>query len=299
MERFSCLGTPLAVILMLTFAAACTPQEQAETPSTDDAQATEVYIERMAEQHATDSPTANALTTDPIPPVTTYQARYGTVNGEPVDGYMAIPADADSAAALPGVIVIHEWWGLNDNIRAMTRMLAAQGYRALAVDMYGDSVATTPDRAQELMRQAMNNPQAAQQNLVAAFNFLTDTFGAPEVGAIGWCFGGGMALQAALALPDQLDATVIYYGRLVTDREQLAPLDMPILGIFGAEDEGIPVADVRAFEEALVALDKDATIHVYDGAGHAFANPSGQAFVEDAARDAWQKTTTFLAEHLK
>jgi carboxymethylenebutenolidase len=120
-----------------------------------------------------------------------------------------------------------------------------------------------------------------------------------KVGTIGWCFGGGWSLGAAMALPDDVDATVIYYGRLVTEEEALAPLSMPILGFFGSEDQGIPIDSVNAFEAALNALGKDAAIHVYEGADHAFANPSGNAYQAEPAQDAWGKTLAFFDAHLK
>ena len=96
-----------------------------------------------------------------------------------------------------------------------------------------------------------------------------------------------------------MDATVIYDGRVVTEQEELEPLQMPILGFFGAEDQGIPVDSVRAFEEALDALGKDAAIHIYEGADHAFANPSGNNYQAEPANDAWEKTLAFFDEHLK
>ena len=94
---------------------------------------------------------------------------------------------------------------------------------------------------------------------------------------IGWCFGGGWSLRTALALPQKIDATVIYYGELVTDRDRLATLDMPVLGNFGAEDQGITPDKVHRFESTLKDLGKDVDVKIYDGAGHAFANPSGRA----------------------
>ena len=118
------------------------------------------------------------------------------------------------------------------------------------------------------------------------------------MGVIGWCFGGGWSFRTALALPDAIDAAVIYYGEPVTDRDRLDALEMPILGLFGGADQGIPVARVREMEAALDALGKDATIVVYDGANHAFANPSGRRYDAEAAEDAWTRTTAFLAEHL-
>ena len=198
---------------------------------------------------------------------------------------------------LPGIIVIHEWWGLNDNIRSMADQLAGEGYQALAVDLYGGQTGSTPDEAMALMSASMERAAALTENVKQAFAFLEGD--GQKVGTIGWCFGGGWSLGAALALPDQVDATVIYYGRLVTDAEALEPLQMPIIGFFGAEDQGIPVDSVRAFEQALEALEKDATIHVYDGADHAFANPSGRNYQAEPADDAWEKTLAFFETHLK
>jgi carboxymethylenebutenolidase len=115
------------------------------------------------------------------------------------------------------------------------------------------------------------------------------------VAVLGWCFGGGMALEAAISQPKALDGAVIYYGSVDrASREDLQPVDVPILGLFGAEDQGIPVADVRAFESTLQDLGKDVEIHVYEDAGHAFANPSGTRYNAEAASDAWDETTTFL-----
>ncbi len=256
------------------------------------------YVDRMAREHRDDVPVASAATAvAPAGEVATRDVVYATVGGHEVTGYLASPKDAAEGA--PGVIVIHEWWGLNDNIRAMVRQLAGQGYAALAVDLYGGAVAETPEKARELMQAAMADSAAADSNLRQAYAYLTDRLKAPRVGSLGWCFGGGWSLETALLFPKQLDAAVIYYGHLVSDRDRLATLGVPILGLFGAEDRGIPVEDVRVFESTLKALGKDATIVVYPGAGHAFANPSGQGYRPDAAEDAWHRTLGFLATHLK
>jgi carboxymethylenebutenolidase len=134
---------------------------------------------------------------------------------------------------------------------------------------------------------------------VRAGHGLKEQVKATRVGTIGWCFGGSMSLNAALLAPDQVDATIIYYGFVSGDAEQLKPLQAPVLGLFGGADDGIPLDTVRAFEAALKGLGKPVTIHVYDGAGHAFANPSGKNYQAAAAADAWQKSLAFLAEHLK
>lgn len=264
------------------------------TESPGESHSDEEYAEAMATEHAEDEPVASgAATGEASGEVRTEEVVYASVDGHEVTGYLARPAGEEKA---PGLIVIHEWWGLNDNIRTMAERFAAEGYAALAVDLYGGRVGETPEEAREIMQSL--DEATAEANLRQAYDYLTTTVGASEVGTIGWCFGGGWSLRTALLLPEAIDATVIYYGRLVTDPERLEPLTMPILGIFGAEDQGIPVASVREFEGALEALGKDATIHVYEGAGHAFANPSGTRYVESAAEDAWAKTLEFFAQHL-
>jgi carboxymethylenebutenolidase len=268
------------------------------------------YGERMSREHAGDAPVAGDAaqeaerTAEPeVDDILTRRVVYATVGGTEVTGYLAQPADstgtAAGAAGAPGLIVIHEWWGLNDNVETMARMFAHAGYAALAVDLYGGRAADDPAQARALVEDVTAHPEVALDNLRQARAFLGDELGAQRVGVIGWCFGGGWSLQTALAMPGQIGAAVIYYGRLVADRDELAKLQAPVLGLFGAEDQGIPVADVRAFETALGELGKDATIHVYEGAGHAFANPSGTRYQPEAARDAWEKTLAFLAKHLK
>lgn len=254
------------------------------------------YVDDMAREHAADTPESNeASRASPAVDVETETVEYANVNGETVTGYLARPAGVEGP--LPGIIVIHEWWGLNDNIRSMADQLAGQGYQALAVDLYGGESADTREKAAELMTASMEKTEALTENVKQAFAFLEGD--GQKVGTIGWCFGGGWSLATALALPEDVDATVIYYGRLVTDEDKLAPLQMPILGFFGAEDQGIPVASVHAFETSLNALGKDAAIHIYEGASHAFANPSGTSYQAEPAHDAWEKTLAFFEAHLK
>ena len=257
------------------------------------------HTDRMAAEHAGDHPVAGAAADAEEPSageVATERVVYATVAGREVSGYLARPAGA--ATGRPGIIVIHEWWGLNDNVETMARMLAHEGYAALAVDLYGGESAEGSDGARALMQKVMDDPAPAKDNLRQAHAYLAGTLGAPRTGVIGWCFGGGWSLQTALLLPE-LDAAVMYYGRVVTDKEELNALAAPLLGLFGAEDQGIPVDEVRKMEAALGELGKDATIVVYPGAGHAFANPSGTRYQAEAAKDAWDKTTAFFGEHLR
>lgn len=254
------------------------------------------YIDRMDEEHKGDRPVANAATT----PENTAAApgkdvQYATVNGTEITGYLSTPDDAGDSG--PALIVIHEWWGLNDNIRMMADKLAGEGYTALAVDLYKGKVAESPDSAGSYARSV--DDDEAVDNLEQAYRYLTEQQDAETVGTIGWCFGGAWSLQAALAMPGEIDAAVIYYGRLVTDVGELSNLDMPVLGIFGEEDDGIPPAEVKKFEAALDEAGVQNDIHIYEGADHAFANPSGTRYNKEAAEDAWQKTVDFLAENLK
>lgn len=247
------------------------------------------YVDAMAREHAADQPVASAASGVAATGVSGAEVDYG-----PARGYLARPAGTPRA----GLVVIHEWWGLNDNIREMSHRLAAAGYLALAVDLYEGEVAGEPGEARTLMQALMRDEDRATTHLVAALRWLESQGGVAEVGSIGWCLGGAMSLRLALQLPEELDAAVIYYGRLVTDPAELAPLRMPILGIFGAQDRGIPVESVREFEMALQALGKTHEIVIYDNADHAFANPSGTRYQPEAAADAWQRTLAFLDQHL-
>ncbi|WP_051358024.1 dienelactone hydrolase family protein [Rubidibacter lacunae] len=251
----------------------------------------------MAYVHADDRPIATAIAqVPPAVPVRTETVQYATVNGKSVSGFLARPEAV--TGPLPGIIAIHEWWGLNDNIRAIASRLAGEGYAVLAVDLYNGESAETPDGARALSSSVQDNPDSARDNLRQAYAYLEGS-GSLTVGTVGWCFGGAWSLQTALMFPDRVDATVIYYGRLVTDADALVPLQMPILGLFGELDQGIPPSTVREFEAALQAAGKDAQIVIYENAGHAFANPSGTRYQREAAEDAWERTTTFFAEHLK
>ncbi len=263
-----------------------------------DATADQDYVERMSREHRDDAPVSNpASERSAVAPVVSEVVEYARVGDRDVKGFLARPANA--TGPLPAVILIHEWWGLNDNIRSMAEQVAARGYLALAVDLYGGETAQTAEEARELVGLAMENRGRIEDNLRQAYDYVSSTGGAARVGTLGWCFGGGWSLNTALLMPAEIDATVIYYGRLVTDPDQLKTLDMPVLGIFGSEDRGIPLASVNAFEKAMRDLGKDVTVKIYEGANHAFANPSGQRYDPQAAEDAWALTVAFLDRHLK
>lgn len=215
---------------------------------------------------------------------------------ETVSGELYTPA---GAGPFPALIVIHEWWGLNDWVKEQASKLSDQGYVTLAIDLYRGKVATTPDEAHQIMRGVPED--RAKRDLHAAFLFLASqpNVRKDRIGAIGWCMGGGYALDVALQEPT-LAADVINYGHLATDPELLKKINAPILGIFGAQDKGIPPADVRKFEADLNKLGKKIEIKIYDDAGHAFENPNNKEGYRPAdAADAAKLTGDFLASTLK
>jgi len=221
-------------------------------------------------------------------------------------GYLVSPvadiSNNETGQLLPAVVMIHEWWGLNENIKNMANELAEQGYVVLAADMFNGQVATTPDQAMQFSGAVRENPSEAISNLQAAVRYLgsLENVNASRIGSLGWCFGGGQSLQLALNTEAEhpLTATVIYYGNLVTDQEELAKIQWPVLGIFGDQDESIPVADVDRFEQVLNSTGVPNEIYVYEGVGHAFANPSGDNYSPRETSDAWQKTLAFLKRNL-
>lgn len=257
------------------------------------------HLDAMSREHANHTPAPNASVQEPRQPVTGEEVMYGTVAGKPARGYYARPTSTRPGERLPAILIVHEWWGLNDNVRMMARRWAGEGYQVLAVDMYGGRAATTPQEARQYMGEVMANRQTGVDHMMAAASYVKTQRSAARVGVLGWCFGGGWALQTALFEPENIDAAVMYYGQPVTDRALLARLDAPLLGLFGAEDKGIPADTVRAMEATLRGLGKDVTIQIYPGANHAFANPSGEAYNEAAATDAWRRATAFFARHLR
>ena len=288
-------ATVAVQLITLCIVAAC---GRTDTDPVADEQAAAVdNVEAMAQEHANDTAEASeAAQVEPERDVTAERLAYAEVDDELVYGHFAFPSDM--IEPLPAVIMIHEWWGLNDNIRAMAERLAAEGYIVLAVDLFGGEVATTPGAARELMKHAVETSDSVTSNLEQAYAFVTETAGAPRVASLGWCFGGGWSLNTALLFPKDLDAAVIYYGQVTDNESRLAPLEVPILGLFGSEDRGIKLESVRRFEETLERLGKDYEIRVYDGAGHAFANPSGNNFNAEYAEDAWSRTLEFLDSNL-
>jgi len=229
----------------------------------------------------------------PAAKVESTEVMYGQSGGQIHRGYLSRPVATEAKSAL---IVIHEWWGLNEDIHAMTEQLAALGYTALAVDLYDGKSATQVRDAFGLSTNLSSNEEQGLANLKAAYDYLEAEMGATKIGVIGWCLGGKWSLKTALMLPGEIDATVIYYGSLTDDKEKLATLDMPIIGFVGTRDR--LHKEFITFDATMKELGKNASVHIYEGAKHAFANASGTVYEPVAAEDSWNKTKNFLKEYL-
>jgi carboxymethylenebutenolidase len=199
---------------------------------------------------------------------------------------------------LPAVVMIHENRGLNEHIKMMADTLAKEGYVVLAVDLFNGRVASNQEDAGQLSGAVRENPADAIANLRAAVRYLAslDNVDASRISSLGWCFGGQQSLQLALNTePDYpLSSTIIYYGRLVSDPDELSKIKWPVLGIFGDQDDSIPVENVTNFKAALDSIGIPNEIHVYEGVGHAFANPSRDSYAPEQTADAWNRTLLFL-----
>jgi carboxymethylenebutenolidase len=214
-----------------------------------------------------------------------------------LDGARAYLSLPKGKPPFPAVVVIHEWWGLNGHIQHWADRLAADGYAALAVDLYGGQVAENRDDAMRYMKAV--DAEKAQATLKRAHTFLKEDsrIKAAKRGCMGWCFGGGWTLKHAIATPD-LDAAAMYYGQPILEPADLKPIRAPLLGIFGNRDTSITTEKVDKFEKALASAGVKHRILRYD-ADHGFANPSGGRYDEKAASAAWAEVRGFLAERLK
>lgn len=211
-------------------------------------------------------------------------------------GYLAEPVGKGKH---PAIIVIQEWWGLNDWIKENADRFAKDGYVALAPDLYRGKATSDPNEAHELMRGLPED--RAMADLEGAFKYLEDrkNVDSHRIAVIGWCMGGGYALDLGIEEP-KLAGIVINYGHLVTNPNTIRSIKPPILGNFGAEDRGILPKDVHEFEQALTREGKVADIKIYDKAGHAFMNPSNKGgYVKEDADDAWKRIDAFLRKTLE
>jgi carboxymethylenebutenolidase len=219
---------------------------------------------------------------------------------EDITAFVAMP---EGKGPFPGIVVIQEWWGLNDWIKDNAKRLAGKGFVAIAPDLYRGKVTDDPKVAGQLLKglpkdRALQDLKAAVNHLQAMNNVKKD-----EIGSIGWCMGGMYSLQLALNDP-RIKSCVMCYGAVVTDADKLKSLHAKVLGIFGEDDKGIPAAGVRMFEDILKSAGKAEKINIYKGAGHGFMRPmngtkSNPEYREAAANDAWMQIEAFFAKTLQ
>ena len=191
-------------------------------------------------------------------------------------------------------MLVHEWWGLNDQIKSVAAALADAGYLALAIDLYDGNVTADPAVARELATGV--RPKAATDTCASWIEWLRNhESGSGKVGTVGWCFGGRWSLNASIAAP--VDATIVYYGNVKRTREQLAVLAGPVLGHFATRDRWINQEMVDGFEAEMAAAGKSAENHWYE-ADHGFANPTSARYDEEDTALAWRRTLAFFEAHL-
>lgn len=213
-------------------------------------------------------------------------------------GYLAVP---DGEGPFPAVVLIHEWNGLNDRVRQVADALAAEGYVALAADLYQGRTGSNPDENRALVQETRSNPEQMIGNLDAAVTYLknrSDVTG--RVAAMGWCFGGGVALSFGLDGRNH-EGTAIFYGSLLEDPDALAGLEHEVYGTFAEMDSGIPPEAVEGFADALDQAGVPHDLHVYDGVGHGFwlwvdEDPQSR---REPALDAWQRLKDYLNRTLR
>jgi len=213
-------------------------------------------------------------------------------------GYLAVPG---GDGPYPAVVLIHEWNGLNDRVRKVADALAAEGYVALAADLYQGRTGSNPEENRALVQETRSNPEQMIGNLDAAVRYLRDRPDATgRVAAMGWCFGGGVALSYGLDGQDH-EGTAIFYGSLLEDPDVLAELDHEVYGTFAEMDSGIPPEAVEGFAQALDEAGVPHDLHIYDGVGHGFwlwvdEDPDTR---QQPALDAWQRLKGYLDRTLR
>ncbi len=211
-------------------------------------------------------------------------------------GYLAKP---EGEGPFPAVLLIHEWWGLNENIRQNAERFAEEGYAALAVDLYNGSSATDPDDARKLATSVREDMDSAFENLTSAIAYLQDlpSVDANRMASVGWCFGGGWSYEIAKNNLG-VQSSVIYYGQF-NPEDDLSQMRAKILGHFGEEDASIQVDTVKEFQATLQTLSGYHEVYIYPNSGHAFANQDNDNYNEQSANTAWERTLNFLNLHVK
>jgi carboxymethylenebutenolidase len=217
---------------------------------------------------------------------------FATPDGQEGSAYAILPDNPTENY----LFVIHEWWGLNDQIKKEADRLASEleGTTVMALDLYDGNVTDDQAQAGKYMEQASAKPDRLEAIIKGA---LAKAGEDAKVATIGWCFGGGWSLRTSILAGDQGAGCVMYYGMPVEKADQIAPLKADILGIFAKEDKWINEEVIGKFEGLAKATGKDIETHWFE-ADHAFANPSSPRYNEEAAQKANTLALNFLKEHL-
>jgi carboxymethylenebutenolidase len=213
-------------------------------------------------------------------------------NGQTAEGYLAMPASGRG----PGVVVIQEWWGLNDNIKGIADRFAGEGYVALAPDLYHGKIAAEPDEAGKMMM-AMKMDEAAK-DMAGAFDYLKGHESCTgKIGSVGFCLGGGLSLYLATLRP--VDACVIFYGALPGVQPDLSKISGSVLGHYAEHDGWASPEAAKALEEQIRAQGKQVEFHTYAGTEHGFFNDTrSEVHKPEASKQAWDRTIAFYKRHL-
>lgn len=222
---------------------------------------------------------------------------YAEVDDSVVYGHFAIPVDMIDP--LPAVLVIHDWWGLNDAMRETCERLAAQGYIVLGVDMFGGQTAASAPQARQLEIAVIEQPELVLDNLQQAMDFVLDVANAPDIAVLGYGFGGSWALNAAVDRGDRLSAAALFYGQVNSEKGWLAQLAVPVLGFFAENDRAVTASTVAGFESALQELGKAHDIVMYPDARRGFADVQSDNYDAALANQSWEQLLDFLAATLK
>jgi carboxymethylenebutenolidase len=217
---------------------------------------------------------------------------YAEVRDALVYGYFAFPADM--LDPLPAVVVVHDRWGLNDDIRQAADRLAASGYIVLAIDLFLGKTVDSPADARDLEIDVLENPRRVEDNISQAIEFVRVSSSPPGMAILGFGLGGGLALDTALDHPDALDAAVSFYGQLITDQDDLARLEVPFQGFFAPSDRAVPLTTVEDFQKTADALEKDVSIEILEDARHGFAAASSETYDAAVMDTAWGEMLAFL-----
>jgi carboxymethylenebutenolidase len=215
-------------------------------------------------------------------------------NGHTTPGYLAFPSGGKG----PGVIVLQEWWGLVPHIKDVCERLAREGFVALAVDLYHGQEASEPDEARKLAMELDRAKAAVEISAAVKYLQRLEEVSPKKVGLIGYCMGGGLAVETATQ-DEEIDAVVVFYGN-PGDLNRVRSIKAPVLGLYGENDAGIPPEVATAFENALEKHAIPHQVHIYPGAGHAFFNDNRPgSYHPQAAEDAWQRTLDWFRRYLK